>query len=188
MTTYSKANIITMIGTLAVELQDSTTLSRFFDDVIEQNGITDRAISIEVDYGPAVVAGTATYSFPSDVLRLHHALMLGTPLSFVDERDLEAYSKTWRTATGTPIALSCDELNRQYTFYPIPTASSATALVIVYGAKMAAAFLSYNALPLAFLTLAKEFTYSSHHQDIDFAENCNLIAELLFTLNEVRLG
>jgi hypothetical protein len=198
---YSKANIITLCGVLATAMQDSTTLSRFFDDTIIRIGLSDFPFFYERT-NVSLTDGTATYNFPSDALRIIHAIMEDASISIVTEQELDAYSQDWRAADeDEPIALTQDELNRQYTLFPTPATTSGAAgaapygedyptdaLFLVYTQEKASNFLEYYALPIAFESLAYEFAYPSDHQDAEFAQSCAIIAQFLTSLMEMPDG
>jgi hypothetical protein len=194
---YSKANIITLTGVLGSGLQNATTLSQFFDDVVESIGLSP----FPIFHSSALVElsdGTGTYDFESDMLRLIHAIMEDASISIVTEPELDLYSSSWRTTEGTPIALTQDDLNRQYTLYPIPDFDSEALgggeaepygedypedqLVVIYTENKSANFQEYYALPLAFESLSREFAYPSDHQDTEFAESCAILSQFLHSI------
>jgi len=194
---YAKADIITICETLAVDLQADDTLSRFFDDTVEQLGFLTSPPFYETAL-VSLTSGTATYDFESDALAIYHAFMDDTLLSIVGEDDIEAYSKIWPTSSGTPIALTQDELERQYTLYPEPDFNSGTLipthgepygedyptnqLFLIYSKNRTADFQEQFSIPLALFSLSKEFSTSSNHQDREFAESCKTFAAFILNM------
>lgn len=194
---YAKADIITICETLAVDLQSDDTLSRFFDDTIEQLGFLPSPPFFETAL-VSLTSGTGTYDYESDALAIYYAIMDDTLISIVGEEDIEAYSKLWRTAIGTPIALTQDELKRQYTLYPEPDFNSGALvpshgepygedypdnqLFLIYSKNRTADFQEQFSIPLALLSLSKEFNTSSNHQDREFSENCKAFAAFILKM------
>jgi len=180
---YTKANIITLTGVLGSGLQNATTMSQFFDDIIRAIGLSPLPIFFN-NAEVALVAATTTYNFEAAALKLTDAIMHDSLISMVTEEELDTYSQTWRDAADdTPIALTQDHLSRQYTLYPGPNAAAAaTKLTIFYTENKSANFPEYYALPLAFETLFREFSYPSDHQDSEFSESCLVISQFLHAI------
>ena len=191
---FSKANVLTLCGKLCLELENDTTISQYFDDTVERFALLPAPVFTKHAL-VTLTAGTETYDFESDMLRLLHAIFDDASLFMTDEDALEAYSTTWRSASGTPLAVTQDWLARQYTLYPNPDANSGVAgaeplgedypddiLWIIYAQDRASAIQEYYALPLAILTLAREFSYATLHYDPEFAEQCNQLGQLMLAL------
>jgi len=180
----SKANIISIGGLLTAGLEDSTTFSQFFDDTIQEMGFFDTPIIYALG-SITLATATATYNFPSACLKILNAINLssGALLSLTTENGLEAYSKTWRTDTGDPIALTVDYLKNQVTVYPIPTATqNGNTVYILHTQERTSSFIECYAPFITAHMCAKEFGYRSHHQDVDFAENCRQFSDLAYAL------
>lgn len=194
---YSKANILTLVGTLALSLQDSTSSTNFFDVVVERWA----EMEMPAFFAQALVElsdGTATYSFAAACLALFHAIMEDASITEAHDEDLDSYSTTWRTDEGTPFAFTQDFLARQYTLYPTPNFNS-TALAggatqplgedypednlwLIYCERRESAIQDYYAIPLALSIMALEFSHSSDHQDLELSLACSQLAALFLAL------
>jgi len=180
----SKANNITIGGLLTAGLEDSTTFSQYFDDAIQEIGFFDTPLFF-LTSEVTLATATATYSTPTTCLQIIGAINEGSGklMTITTENGLEAYSDTWRTETGDPTALTQDYLKNQLTVYPIPVAAqNGNKLLILHTNEIAANFLECYAPFLTAYICAKEFGYRSHHQDVDFAENCRQFADLTYAL------
>jgi len=174
---------------------DTDTLPRFVDDIFNEQGfsLTPQMLKAEI---VALTAGTATYPFESDMLKLVYALFNDEPLSSTTVDDLNAYSTTWPADSGSPKAITQDEVDaRNYTLYPNPDATSDAIipihgepygedyadnnLVIIYSENREASIAGIYALPFALEALAREFSYPSDHTDGEYADACLTIATLL---------
>ena len=175
----SKAQTLTLAGTLCHDLDDSSSISTFFDDTIDEIAFFPTPPFIK--YAADVIAnGTATHPFESDQIRSYlyfhddHQLIRST------ERDLESYSTTWRTDTGTPIAFTDELQDSQTRLFPVP--NSGGSLYKYYAQDKSSSIQEYYAIPIALRTLSKEFAYHSKHQDLVYSELCDQIATLIFKL------
>lgn len=192
----SKANILTLASTIALDLENDTTISQFFDDLIETMAFLPKPLFTEYTI-EEITSGTATYSYDqTDMLKVLHAFMSDTEIFMTDENGLEAYSSTWRSASGTPIALTQDWLQRQYTFYPNPNISTSgtggaaplgvdyatNPVFIIYAKDRSSGFAEYYALPLALLALAREFSYDALQASPVLAQNCDKVGKLILKL------
>jgi hypothetical protein len=193
---FSKAQILTLCSSLALDLENDTALSTFFDDTVERLALLDKPPFTTwklID----LVSGTASYSFESDMLALLHAVMDDSSIFPATEEELNGYSNSWQADTGTPIAYLVEYLNRKYTLYPEPDFNSGVTgaeveplgedypddpLWILYAQDRAASIEAVHAFPVAFLTLAREFSHESLHTDEEFAFLCETIGQLLLTI------
>lgn len=191
---FSKAQILTLAGKLCLELENDTSIAQYFDDTVERFALLPKPV-FATNALVTLTAATATYSFASDMLRLLHAVFDDASILMTNEDGLDAYSSTWRTASGTPLAVTQDWLARQYTLYPNPDATSTAAgaeplgedypddiLWISYAQDRASSIQDYYAIPLAILTIAREFSFSSIHEDDEFASECLRLGNLLLAL------
>jgi hypothetical protein len=191
---FSKANVLTLCGKLCLELENDTTISQYFNDTVERLALLPAPVFTKHAL-VSLITATATYDFKSDMLKLLHAIFDDASLFLTNEDGLEAYSTTWRSASGTPLAVTQDWLARQYTLYPNPDATSVESgaeplgegypgdtLWIIYAHDRASSIQEYYALPLAILTLAREFSYSTLHYEPEFADQCSQLGQLILSL------
>jgi hypothetical protein len=191
---FSKAQILTLCSTLGLDLEDDTALSTFFDDTIERLALIDSP-PFTAHAFVTLASGTATYSFEADCLKLLEAIMDDASVFFDTEESLEAYENAWRTESGEPLVLIQDYLKRQFTLFPNPNISSgaagaeplgedypSNAFWTLYAQDRASVIQDYYAFPVAFLTLAREYSHDSLQHDEDFSSVCNQVGMLLLAL------
>jgi hypothetical protein len=174
------------------------TLSQFIDDIFNELGMSGMVKLFKIDIVP-LTAGTQDYNFPADALQLVSAFYNSDQIHLADNRDLEAYSKAWRTSTGDPKVITQDEQSaREYTIFPIPSSTS-DPVIPIHGEPFGEDFpdnaftLLYSdnrqddipdiyIIPVALESIGREFDYPSDHTDTEFAESCHSIAGVLFKL------
>jgi hypothetical protein len=196
----SKAQLTTFASTIAHAEHDTTTFSQFFDDVVEELGMLENPPFAERGF-EAVVSGTSEYDFESSMIKPLYIFLDDTMLSPVSQGELEAYSKTWQTDDGTPIVYTLDNIDaHSYRIYPEPDTSGSIsgadwgssfpddALALIYSEDRQTDIEDYYALPITFDCLAREFSYPSDHQDIEYAKALNDLAKLLYMLAGVNRG
>lgn len=192
----SKAQILSFASFLALDLENATTLSDYFDDVVEAWAMSNNppfwvAALVEL------TADTCTYDFESDMCRLLFSFFDDAPLLLCSEQSLKGYDNDWSAATGTPVAITTDFLNSKYRLYPCPDATSGSTgglsqpwgedypddiLAILYADSRSSAIEELFAIPLALSALSREFTYHSLQEDISFSEVCSEISNLFMGL------
>ena len=193
----SKAEILTLCETLVLDLESADTITRFFDDVSNLLALRSPAPMTDVDL-QSITSGTATYDFPSNAIRLLSLIMEDAQIYLSSEQAFEAYANLWRADTGTPFAATLDNLKRQYTLYPKPDFDSGALapgagepygedypddqLFLFFTAPRSTAIPEFIALPLALLTIAREFEYSSQHEDTEFSQYCAELGEFMLKL------
>jgi len=189
----SKAQLTTFASTICHAEHDTTTFSQFFNDVIDELGRLPDPVFAEYAF-EAIVDTQEEYSFETAMLRPIAIFLGDTLLPETSEQALEAYSATWQTDTGDPVAFTLDKIDaHKYRVYPIPDADGAastnwaagyslTGLALIFVEDRSKDIEDYHVLPITFDCLAREFAYPSDHQDIDYAKVCTEIAQLLYTL------
>ena len=175
----SKTNILDFVEWLSLDLEDDTSASNFFDDVIERLAFLEKPLFFKHDI-ENFSAGTSVYDFAADMLDLHWASLADSFLLPCSEDDLNAYASSWRADTGTPEAISSDRLTRQYRVYPTP--SSIMAYQFMYIQDRSTGILEIYQIPIALKVLAQDFVYDSKHQDLDFSGICDQIGSLFLNL------
>lgn len=178
----SKAQTLTLASSLGLDLENDTTESQFFDDVVERLALMMKPAFV-ASTTVNMVDGTGTYNYESDMLRLLDAIMRGNLLTRSDESDLAAYSNEWQgDADNEPKAYFEDWLARQYSLYPAPNFDSGDTLRIFYAQDRAASIQDFYALVIALLILAREFSYNSTHRDLAYAEQCQRLGEFILRI------
>lgn len=197
-----RSDIITIINTLAKDLNDPDTTDTFLDEVFFDSARRVTPPSVEATI-KSVTSGTSEYSFESDMLRILYAIMDDTLLSPTEEMMLDAYSSTWQSDTGTPVAFTQDDIEaRNYILYPEPDFTSDAlipvhgepfgedwpdnSLLLIYADDKEDNISSIYALPYAFDTIAREFLYPSDHADLKFASLSYAFSQLLYKLVGIK--
>jgi len=198
----TRAELITLAGSLAKDLDNADTIDVFINEVFRDNAFKPEPLMAEAAI-KALTATTAEYSYESDMLRIIYAIMEDILLSPVSEQSLDAYSTTWNTDTSKPNMITEDDVDaRKYLLYPIPdTTSSALipahgepygedfpddSLVLIYSDDRETDISPIYSLPFAFDSLYREFIYPSDHTDESFANTCFLLSRLLYQLTEIK--
>ena len=189
----SKAQLTTFASTICHAEHDTTTFSQFFDDVINELSRLPNPVFAEYAF-EAIVSGTDEYAFETTMLRPIAIFFGDTLLVEATDQVLEAYSATWQSDEGDPVAFTLDKIHaRIYRVYPTPDASgsastnwaagySLTGLALIFVEDRATDIEDYYALPITFDCLAREFSYPSDHQNIDYAKVCSDLSKLLYIL------
>ena len=194
----TKAQTLTLASDLAYDLEDDTTISVYFDDVVEYLALTDLPPFIKYAF-VEITATTVEYDFESDMLKLLYAFLDDNQMFLTSENALDAYDSDWRevgSTPNTPSAIYQDWLSRQYAIYPYPNVSSGAAagadelgddypvgwLLIFYSEDRASAIQEYYGLPISLLANAREFSHSVLHRDLEFSKACNEVGNLIFKL------
>lgn len=198
----TRNEIKSLAADLTIIPADADTLPRFVDDVFNEQAFSSSPQLLKATL-KALTAGTATYAYETDMLRLLFAFYDDEFLSNVTVADLDAYATTWPTDSGDPKAITIDELDaRNYTVYPNPSSTSDpsipihgeplgedfadNSLTLIYADNRSSAIPDIFALPLSLESLSREFAYPSSHSDLDYSAVCRTLAQLFSTLIGVR--
>jgi len=198
----TKNEVLTLIQDIARDQATDTTISDYYDEVIEELGKTKNPPLVERALF-TITAGTASYSYPTDAIELLYLFRATDPLSPVTMKELESYNLEWRSDSGTPIAYKLDQEDSDtFRLYPNPDTTS-TALGIGatepfgddFPANMGAAIYSDSretgisdmiGLYVTFRVLYKEFHRPSDHQDIEWAMLHKSIANVFYHMGVLR--
>lgn len=193
----TSTTIATLAGKLCHDLDNSTTIARFYTDVVEGLGKLDNPIFFAGGF-VELTASTGVYSFPSMVLRLFDSFYGEYYLSETSEEFLAMYDEDYRSEEGDPMTFTQDLLNNQFRLYPVPDTSSTAGgndlgsafeadwVYVIGSHNRTTSVLECHALPIALLMLVREFSYISKHQDVQFAENCQQLADVILALEGIR--
>ena len=192
----TRDEILTLTKSLALQLSETDTIDNFINDVFYELGLRLHPPFVQAEI-KAITSGTSEYTFESNMLKVVYLIMFDELLSQSAEIDLEAYSKTWRTDTGDPLAYTQDIITaRSYRLYPNPDFTSDPlipingqpwgedfpddSLVLIYSDNRESNILEFYALPISFDTLFREFSYPSDHEDQEFSAICQSLSKLLY--------
>ena len=190
----TKAQVTTFASTICHAELDTTTFSQFFNDVIDELGKLSKPVFAEQGF-EAIVSGTSEYSYETAMLDFIALFFGDTLIPEESQKSLEAYSQTWQSDTGDPVAFTRDGIDaRKYRVYPEPDANGsitganwaasfpAAALALIYVEDRSTDIEDYYALGIAFDCLAREFSYPSDHQDTDYAKALRQLSKVLYLL------
>jgi len=178
----TKANITTLAQYLCQSKANATTFADYFDKVSDELARWPKPPQVATATFN-IVSATAAYSFQTAAVEVLAVFAKERELSLQSISDLEVYSKTWQTDTGDPYAYTFeDQLSRKYLMYPIPDENDTNGGRELYSQSPTSGIVEWLSLPLAFLTMAQEFTYPSDHQDKEFADNCKVLGDLLLRI------
>lgn len=174
----TKDEILTLVGDLCLEENDTDASTRFFDDALES--LSKAPLSPLADFATVTItSGNSEYALPSDAIRILALFYADAHLPAATVEELEALDKDWQSTTGDPYAYTIDEITaRSYYLFPTPTSSGDDGTVI-YTETREDDLEDWLALPVAFDILYREFVRPSAHQDITFAEASQQCATLL---------
>lgn len=192
----SKAQILNFCSFLALDLENDTTISDYFDDIINRWSLIpdppfQKATLVELS------SGTGVYDYEADMLTPVYLVYIDKEIFPSSEHSLGAYSRDWRTESGIPKAYVTEELTRQYLLWPIPNANSGSTgglsepygedypddiLFLLYSDDRSTAIQEIYQIPIALQTLSREFAYSSLQQDTDFSTVCNQVADFFMQI------
>ena len=193
----TKAEILTLCTSLSLDLEDDSTISTFFDDVIDDLAQLTMPPFVSGSF-IEIAENVDEYAFPSTCLRLLHLIMTDKSITECSEDDISAYSTLWRGDLDTPLAFTQESLSREFRLYPTPDNDS-TALAPGATDQLGADFVAgwiyafyaedrstempdYLSIPVALLSLSKAFSMYSNFQDSEFADQCDQLARLFLTI------
>jgi hypothetical protein len=107
----TKAEILTLCTSFSLDLEDDSTISTFFDDVIDDLAQLSMPPFVSGSF-IEISENVDEYSFPSTCLRLLHLIMTDKSITECSEDDISAYSTLWRGDLDTPLAFTQESLSR----------------------------------------------------------------------------
>lgn len=202
--TMTKNEITALAQDIARDQGNDTTLSAYYDEVIEELGKIRNPPLVERDIF-AFTDGTATYDYPAEAVEILHMFLEGYQLMEVDQYSLEAYDKTWRDDEATPKAWKRHSENaRKLRIFPIPDTTSdalgigatepfgedfpSNSAAVIYSDSRESGIPEWIGCYVAFQILYKEFIRPSDHQDIEWAVLLKEIAEVFYQMGVMRHG
>lgn len=188
----SRPDVLALAQFYANDLADDAALDRFLDDVIYEQG--REAIMCRASL-QAISSGQGPYDYPEGAIEIFDVFYDGKVLSAERQETIEALSRTWQSATGTPIAwVKENEEKAQYRIYPKSTASTGSfsfpnaepfgvdlpdnALVVIHS-EYRRDVLPWMEDWIALEIAAREFMRESDHADPAFAKALAETGQLL---------
>lgn len=190
----NKSTIIQLVEDIARVTLDPDTIARYYDDALEDVCKFDRPPLVTSEM-IEITAGTATYDYPTDAVKIVNAFYDSTQLLPCIISALDAYSDDWRDDSGDPWAFTRDETDKDtYTLYPNPQSSSGAfsfpnaapmgedfpddTVVLIYSQRRDDDIPDWLVFVLVFDILAREFARPSDHQDAEFSDACRSASQL----------
>jgi hypothetical protein len=157
---------------------DAVAFPRLFEETVQDVGRDPRGWCTQT-VADATVAGTALYTVPAATAAILGVAFDGRALSLEQIDTLTMRARDWRDITGDPIAYTFeDENDRIVRVFPIP--QRVATLDFLLSERRGDTFPRDTPdrldLPLALLTLTREYQRESDHRDGPFAERCTAIA------------
>lgn len=192
----AKADVTALVSTIANGASDATTVSDFYDDVIEDigRGVFPGVLSITSAAFVAAVADTRTYTLPTAAIRPLAVIYDDMELAEDEAMQAADVDAVWRALRGKPLAyVRTDETVRTIALVPTPDVSGASItgltpfdntgfptgnLTVLYTDR-GPDFTADEELPVALLVLSREFRRDSDHCDTDLADMAAKLGDLL---------
>lgn len=191
----SRSSVLTLAQVLANGQADPDLLGAFYDDAMQD--VARQALFNGLRMLP-VTAGQGVYDRPADLVTTLAVFYDDVMLSLVTQRELEAVGMAWRDRIGVPHAWMHEDLSHEvFRLVPAPVSPS-EPVVPVHGAPFGldspagtVALLAserrrdlpdWMDLPLALITLAKEFARPSPHLDLAFSAACRSLGTTMLAM------
>lgn len=191
----SKLTTIQLVHDLTLIPLEEGTLDRYYSETVKE--VSDFFYDFSL---LDVEAEQATFTLPDEAMTLRAVFYDARVLDKGDLKDLRAYSQQWRDLKKEPLVyLTQVETERTWRIAPTPRDASQPYIGFQpYGNN----FPSYHVLALytfhpedapdlfdlliAHRILHREFSRESRYQDIEYAERCYVIYQLLLSLLTVN--
>jgi len=192
----AKVDVTTLVSTLANGASDATTVSDYYDDIVEEigRGMLPGILSITDASFVQAVVDTRTYTLPTDAIRplmvMYDDTQLGDDMA-AQAADVDAQ---WRSSRGQPIAfVRTDETVRTIALVPTPdhTGDDPTGLTPFDTSGFPAGNLTFiytdrgpdfqadEELGIALFIMSREFRRDSDHCDGELADMAAKLGDLL---------
>ena len=193
----SKADVLSLVQTFALDQADTGLIDRFYDDTVIS--LSEQPLLVQAELVP-VTLNQATFTLPASALTLHWCFYMNRQLDYMDLIDLEVLSPQWRDHIGVPVAYTSEsEDETVFRLYPRPAVPS-TAYDVLLGPPFGAGFPSgqvfivyshgaevprWLELAVTLRILTWEFSRESSHKDAAFVRACQRLATLISQLRTI---
>jgi hypothetical protein len=192
----AKADVTTLVSLLSNGVTNATTVSDYYDDVVEEvgRGVFQGVLSTTDAAFVQTVAHTHTYTLPAAAVRPLLVVYDDTQLAEDEAAQAADVDARWRTTRGKPIAfVRTDEEIRTIALVPTPDVSGADPtgltpfdntgfpvgnLTILYTDREGV-FAADEELPVALFIMSREFQRDSDHCDGELSNMAAKLADLL---------
>lgn len=197
----TRADVLDLAHDLAGGLVDPVQLAGFYDATMHELARHDWMVGVTLIEAKI---GKARYELPDRALRILGVLFGAQHLTPLYRDEIDQLDPDWRHAVGEPSSyLTEDEFSRTFRLYPAPSQETLDGLSFPtgtpFGRDLPPATLAvihtearvdpppWLVMPLALLTIAREFFRESDHTDPALSQAANNVASLwLEALNAAR--
>lgn len=191
----SQTDVLALVATLSANQADPTTSLGYYLDEVEDLGSANWHTTAQP---VTVTAGSDAVTLPDTMLNLLSFIYDDDVLEDVGLRELESLRIGWRNEPGRPIAFTRQGTTaKTLELFPVPNLTP-TPIIPLHGlptgedyepgnaiaivSEFRADALEYLTLPLALRVLYREYSRTSDHTDVNFAELCKQAADVLLGL------
>jgi hypothetical protein len=191
----AKADVISLVNLITLNQANANIIDRLYDEAVKDlanMGYMSNTVQI------ASVAGTATYTLPTQAVKMLNVSHDDRPLAPISTTELNALNSEWRDEVGKPYAYTFENENaKTFRVYPKPPEASDNQsfgegspegvdypinIVDCVITETRTDVLIQMELALAFLIIHREYTRESKHTDVKFATLAKQIADLILGL------
>ena len=191
-----KSDTLDLVRQLTLIPPDDGSLDRYYDETLIELG--DVGFVYEATLLPVSIA-QASFTLPDFAVRLSQVFYDDRCLDAAQVQDMQSLSPHWRDAQGpAPCTyVTENETERTFRLFPVPLIPSKD-FSFVTGTPLGVDFPSYSVMTLhtahpadgpqvldlvmAHRILSREFARESQHQDIEYAQRCEVVYQLLLAL------
>ncbi len=195
----SRSSTLALVRSLTLVPPDAGTLDRYYDETVLELG--DDPLLFEATLLP-VSLDQATFTLPDFAARLQSVFYDNRALDAASLQEMQAISPQWRDARRDPCTYVTEgETERTFRLFPQPTQPS-QAFSFVTGSPLGVDFPAYAVLVvqtthpgdapdlldllIAHRILSREFARESQHQDLEYAQRCELLYQVLLAMLRVN--
>lgn len=180
----TRAATLQLISDLSATQSDDTEATVLYDEVIRELGFYEVLTNREDRFQPAILNGI--YKLSPDTMRVLEVAWDNRRLDRASEYALRvAFGAAWRLIKGIPLAMTVwDESASEMRLVPQPTDDGTVTLVRTEVRDDLPYWLE---LPVALMTIQREFTRESNHQDLLFATVALNLGKLFLAFVGVKI-
>lgn len=191
----SKADILQLVDDLSQGQAEASTAESYYDDIT--NELAHKQVLTNVTLLTAA-AGDTSFTEPETSADVLAVFWGDRQLTEAKRQELEWSTPEWRSREGAPQAwITENEAEQTFRLYPFPNIPSDT-LVPILGDPLGAGYADHSVavlytenredlptylnLPVALDILAREFSRESGHKQLEFAQACSSLANILYAM------
>lgn len=188
----SKANVKSLVSDMALTQNEAGTTENFYRSTMQQLGLKPLFTDVRL---LEVTAGTSQYTIPDD-LGLILEMFYDSEIVLKESlHSMNIHNPAWRDLKGPPEFYTIEpETSKQFRLVPQPQVSSKD-FSFLFGEPLGVDFPEYSVglihtkiqdenpdwldLPIALKVAAQEFLKESKYQDVEFAQICDQLADMV---------